>query len=127
MKKCFPYNTEPCSMTESFPELPNRFPPYYLCNFNQRNSMNDKIDGRREAFIRNSHNIPCGDNLGYQISPSAWWNVVQAPKDTFNPFTVGIIICASILSMNSGVQNGTGETAPIPPVFNPISPSPMRL
>ena len=24
-------------------------------------------------------------------------------------------------------QNGTGETAPMPPVFKPVSPSPIRL
>ena len=99
MKKCFPFNTEPCSMKESFPELPNRFPPYMLCNFNQRNTMNDKIDGRREAFVRDSHNIPCGDNLGYQISPSALWNIKQAPKETFNPFTVEEVLTPDCVNL----------------------------
>jgi hypothetical protein len=86
-QKCFPYNTEPCTIKESFPELPNRFPQYYLCQYKQRNSMNDAIDNRREAFVRNCNQVTRGENLGYEISPSSTWRVKQAPKDTFDRFT----------------------------------------
>ncbi len=86
-EKCFPYNTTKCDMSESFPTLPDRFPPYYLCQYKQRNTMNDTIDNRNEAFVRNCNKVTRGENLGYEISPSALWRVKQAPAETFNQFT----------------------------------------
>ena len=45
----------------------------------------------------------------------------------FNPLIVGFIICSSTFCINSLSANGTGEIEPIPPVFNPVSPSPILL
>ena len=86
-QKCFPYNTSKCDMKESFPDLPQRFPPYYLCQNKKRDDMNSIIDNRNESFVRNCNQVTRGENLGYEISPSAWWRVQQAPADTFNQFT----------------------------------------
>ena len=43
------------------------------------------------------------------------------------PLIVGMTILFSILFSNSLSTNGTGDTEPIPPVFKPVSPSPILL
>ena len=43
------------------------------------------------------------------------------------PSIVGLIILSNILFSNLESTKGTGETAPIPPVFKPVSPSPILL
>ncbi len=83
---CFPNNTKPSDFKEFFPKVMDKFPPYYVCNFQKRDSMNNGIDNRREAFVRNCNPVSKGDNLGYEISPSATWRIPQAPKQTFNEF-----------------------------------------
>ena len=103
-KKCFPYNTEVCSMKESFPELPNRFPPYYLCQNGKRNTMNDILDKRKESFVRNCHIVKRGDNVGYEISPSALWRVPQAAKDTFFEFAKEEVLTPDVVNLS-----GTGD------------------
>jgi hypothetical protein len=103
-QKCFPYNTEVCSMKESFPELPNRFPPYYLCQNGKRNTMNDILDKRKESFVRNCHIVNRGENIGYEISPSALWRLPQAAKDTFFEFTKKEVLTPDVVNLS-----GTGD------------------
>ena len=83
---CFPNNTKPSDFKDFFPKVMDKFPPYYVCNFQKRDSMNNGIDNRREAFVRHCNPVSKGDNLGYEISPSATWRIPQAPKQTFNEF-----------------------------------------
>ncbi len=83
----YPFTEHEKNMKQYFPELPTRFPPYYLCNFQQQNTENNAIDQRREAFIRDGNRITRGDNLGYQITPSNTWNYRQAPEEARKPFT----------------------------------------
>ena len=45
----------------------------------------------------------------------------------FIPWIVGFIILSSIFSKNLLSKKGTGDIAPIPPVFKPVSPSPIFL
>jgi len=99
--QCFPYNTEVCSMKESFPELPKRFPPYYLCQNNKRNTMNDIIDKRKESFVRNCHQVNRGDNVGYEISPSALWRLPQAAKDTFFEFAKEEVLTPDVVNLGA--------------------------
>ena len=99
-QKCFPYNSEPCAMTESFPDLPKKFPPYYLCQYKQRNTMNDVIDNRREAFVRFGNKVARGENLGYQISPSALWRVKQPAKNTFQQFTNEEVLTYDVVNLD---------------------------
>ena len=40
---------------------------------------------------------------------------------------VGTMIRLFTLAINSSSAKLTGEIAPMPPVFKPVSPSPMRL
>ena len=44
-----------------------------------------------------------------------------------SPANVGSIILERTLAQNSESTKGTGETAPIPPVLGPLSPSPILL
>ena len=44
-----------------------------------------------------------------------------------DPSIVGRIIRSSTFCINVSSAKGTGETAPIPPVFKPVLPSPIRL
>jgi hypothetical protein len=99
-QKCFPYNSEPCTMSESFPDLPKRFPPYYLCQYNQRNTMNETIDNRREAFVRFGNQVNRGENVGYQITPSAWWRVKQAPRNTFQQFGNDEVLTYDVVNLD---------------------------
>ncbi len=103
-KKCFPYNTEVCDMKEAFPVLPNRFPPYYLCQNGKRNTMNDILDKRKESFVRNCHQVTRGENIGYEISPSALWRLQQAPKDTFFEFAKEEVLTPDVVNLS-----GTGD------------------
>jgi hypothetical protein len=90
---CYPHflnlqPPEPQVLNSFFPELPKEFPPYYVCQFNRQNNINNNIDNRKETFIRNQQQVPRGDNLGYEISPSNTWEVKQAPQESFNEFNV---------------------------------------
>ncbi len=75
-------------MNSFFPQLPTEFPPYYLCQFSKRDNLNNMIDNRNEAFVRDGDKITRGGNLGYEISPSATWRYEQGPKEAYNEFTV---------------------------------------
>ena len=44
-----------------------------------------------------------------------------------SPFNVGSMMRSVTFCMNVSSAKLTGETAPIPPVFRPVSPSPIRL
>jgi hypothetical protein len=83
----YPFTEHEKNMKQYFPELPTRFPPYYLCNFQQQNTENNTIDQRREAFVRNGNRVTRGENLGYQITPTNTWNYQQAPKEARNEFS----------------------------------------
>jgi hypothetical protein len=83
---CFPFGLPETDLSEQFPELPKEFPPYYVCNLSKQNTENNNIDGRREAFIREGEMIEKGDNLGYEISPSATWCMKSAPKQATREF-----------------------------------------
>jgi hypothetical protein len=85
--KFYPFTEHQKNMKQFFPELPTRFPPYYLCNFQQQNTENNAIDQRREAFIRNGNRVTRGENLGYQVTPSNTWNYRQPPAETRKEFT----------------------------------------
>lgn len=85
--KFYPFTEHEKNMKQYFPELPTRFPPFYLCNFQQQNTENNTIDQRREAFIRNGNRVTRGDNLGYQITPSNTWNSKKAPPESHKEFT----------------------------------------
>ena len=50
------------------------------------------------------------------LEPAAVWQLI-----------VGSTMRSVTLFMNSSSANGTGLTAPIPPVLRPVSPSPIRL
>lgn len=100
-QKCFPYNTTKCDMSESFPELPQRFPPYYLCQNKKRDDMNNNIDNRNESFVRNCNKVTRGENLGYEISPSALWRVKQAPADTFNEFSTQEMLTPDFVNLGA--------------------------
>ena len=45
----------------------------------------------------------------------------------FNPSAVGVTILSSTFFMKVASAKGTGDTEPIPPVFKPVSPSPILL
>jgi K+/H+ antiporter YhaU regulatory subunit KhtT len=73
--------------------------------------------------------------LGYSMtmgSPSTLirprnMNPQYSMPSACNPAMVGLMILCSTFCIKSSSANGTGETAPIPPVFGPVSPSPIRL
>ena len=44
-----------------------------------------------------------------------------------SPLMVGSIILVITFCMKDSLAKGTGEIAPIPPVFKPVSPTPIRL
>ena len=86
-----PFNQEssiPENMKSCFPDLATNFPPYYLCQFQKRNTVDTGIDNRKEAIVRGGQTITRGENLGYEITPSSTWRFPQAPAESFNEFTL---------------------------------------
>ena len=86
-----PFNQEssiPKDMKSCFPDLPTNFPPYHLCQFQKRNTVDTGIDNRKEAIVRGGQTITRGENLGYEISPSFTWRFPQAPPKSFSEFTL---------------------------------------
>jgi hypothetical protein len=90
---------QPLDMNSYFPNLPTEFPPYYICQLSSRNNMNDRIDNRREAFVRDSNQVTKGDNLGYQISPSSTWRYEQGPKEAYNEFSTQEVMTPDFVNL----------------------------
>ncbi len=90
---------EPTSMNSYFPDLPKEFPPYYICQLSSRNNVNDRIDNRREAFIRDGNQVTKGDNLGYEISPSATWRYEQGPKEAYDEFSTQEVVTPDFVNL----------------------------
>jgi hypothetical protein len=76
---CFPYNTQETNLDSYFPQLPNTFPPNYICNIQKKDEFNKIIDERREARVRNEGQI--NNNIGHQISPSSTWRMKEVPQN----------------------------------------------
>jgi len=89
---CYPHflnlkPQEPVTLGSYFPELPKEFQQYYLCQFSKQNTTNNGIDNRKEAFVRGQQQVTRGENLGYEISPSATWRYKQGAPETYQEFT----------------------------------------
>ena len=54
-------------------------------------------------------------------------NPLYGSRSFFRPLIVGLIIRDSIFDNKASSTKGTGDIAPIPPVFKPVSPSPILL
>jgi hypothetical protein len=76
---CFPYNLEESNFDAYFPQLPNKFPPNYICHTQKRDGFNKILDERREARVRNEGDVT--NNIGHQISPSSTWRMKEISKD----------------------------------------------